>query len=63
MSKPSKQGKRGRTDETVAAQSRRDEAWDDRLRRVGNACFVDVAWSTRDKPSWPLPPDAAIASA
>jgi hypothetical protein len=33
----------------------RDEGWEDRLRRVGDACFVDVEWSKRDSPSWPLP--------
>jgi len=29
--------------------------WDERLRLVGDARFVDVEWSTRDQPSWPLP--------
>jgi hypothetical protein len=33
----------------------RDERWEDRLRRVGDARFVEVAWSERDSPSWPLP--------
>lgn len=33
----------------------RDEAWDERLRRVGDANFVEVAWSGKDDPSWPLP--------
>ena len=37
------------------APKRRDEAWDERLRLVGDARFVDVAWSGRDNPSWPLP--------
>ena len=35
--------------------SRRDEDWDERLRLVGDARFVDVEWSGRDHPSWPLP--------
>jgi hypothetical protein len=34
---------------------RRDENWDERLRRVGDARFVEVQWSGRDDPSWPLP--------
>lgn len=29
--------------------------WDERLRLVGDARFVEVEWSTRDQPSWPLP--------
>jgi len=29
--------------------------WDERLRLVGDARFVDVEWSTRDQPAWPLP--------
>jgi hypothetical protein len=33
----------------------RDEGWEDRLRRFGDACFVEVEWSERDSPSWPLP--------
>ena len=37
------------------AVSRRDKAWDERLRLVGDARFVNVAWSGRDAPSWPLP--------
>jgi hypothetical protein len=39
----------------------RDEDWDDRLRHFGDARFVEVEWSERDRPSWPLPrtkPDA-----
>jgi hypothetical protein len=42
-------------------QKQRDEGWEDRLRRVGDARFVEVEWSERDSPSWPLPrtkPDA-----
>lgn len=37
------------------AQKPRDEGWEDRLRRVGDARFVEVEWSERDPPSWPLP--------
>jgi hypothetical protein len=33
----------------------RDESWDERLRLVGDANFVHVAWSGKDNPSWPLP--------
>jgi hypothetical protein len=33
----------------------RDKSWDERLRLVGDANFVDVAWSGKDNPSWPLP--------
>jgi hypothetical protein len=33
----------------------RDEGWEERLRLVGDARFVDVEWSGRDNPSWPLP--------
>jgi hypothetical protein len=40
-----------------AARTRKDEAWDDRLRRVGDANYVAVDWSTRDQPYWPLPSD------
>jgi hypothetical protein len=35
--------------------SQRDEGWDERLRTVGDARFVEVQWSGRDHPSWPLP--------
>lgn len=38
-----------------AVQNRRDEAWDDRLRTVGDARFVEVEWSGKDHPVWPLP--------
>lgn len=37
------------------APSKRDEGWDERLRLVGDARFVEVQWSGRDNPSWPLP--------
>jgi hypothetical protein len=36
---------------------KKDDRWDDRLRRVGDANYVAVVWSTRDKPNWPLPTD------
>lgn len=35
--------------------SRKDEGWDERLRQVGDARFVEVQWSGRDHPCWPLP--------
>lgn len=35
--------------------SRRDEDWDERLRLTGDARFVEVQWSGRDDPYWPLP--------
>ena len=34
---------------------RRDKSWDERLRTVGDARFVEVEWSGRDDPCWPLP--------
>jgi hypothetical protein len=37
------------------ALRQRPEGWDDRLRLVGDARFVEVEWSGRDHPSWPLP--------
>jgi hypothetical protein len=37
------------------AAKRRDGAWDERLRLTGDARFVEVEWSGRDYPSWPLP--------
>jgi hypothetical protein len=43
-----------RTDDK-AARNQKDEAWEDRLRLVGDARFVEVEWSKRDNPSWPLP--------
>jgi len=36
-------------------QNRKDDAWDDRLRRVGDARYTEVTWSGRDDPVWPLP--------
>jgi hypothetical protein len=36
-------------------ETRRDEHWDDRLRTVGDARFVEVEWSGKDHPVWPLP--------
>ena len=41
--------------DTEKARSRKDEGWDERLRLVGDARFVEVEWSGRDHPSWPLP--------
>ena len=43
-----------RADERKAPKQR-DKNWDERLRLVGDARFVDVQWSGRDHPSWPLP--------
>lgn len=37
------------------AESRRDKHWDERLRTVGDARFVEVEWSGKDHPVWPLP--------
>ena len=37
------------------AENRRDEHWDDRLRTVGDARFIEVEWSGKDDPVWPLP--------
>ena len=37
------------------ARSQKDEGWEDRLRLVGDARFVEVEWSKRDNPYWPLP--------
>lgn len=37
------------------ARGPRDAGWEDRLRLVGDARFVEVEWSGRDHPSWPLP--------
>jgi hypothetical protein len=42
---------------TPAKPKAKDEQWDDRLRRVGNANYVAVDWSAYDKPCWPLPMD------
>jgi hypothetical protein len=41
--------------EMPAKPKGKDEQWDDRLRRVGNANYVAVDWSAYDKPCWPLP--------
>jgi hypothetical protein len=41
--------------EAKKGRSRRDADWDERLRLVGDARFVDVVWSGRDDPCWPLP--------
>jgi hypothetical protein len=51
---------RGQSGESTNADARkgarqRDKSWDERLRLVGDANFVDVAWSGKDNPSWPLP--------
>jgi len=43
--------------EMPAEPKRKDEQWDDRLRRVGDANYVAVDWSAHDKPYWPLPTD------
>jgi hypothetical protein len=43
--------------EMPAEPKRKDEQWDDRLRRVGDANYVSVDWSAHDKPCWPLPTD------
>jgi hypothetical protein len=37
------------------ARNKRDKAWDERLRLVGDARFTEVEWSGRDHPNWPLP--------
>jgi hypothetical protein len=37
------------------ARKQKDKGWEERLRLVGDARFVEVAWSGRDNPSWPLP--------
>jgi len=44
---------KGADDRTISSQ--RDEGWDERLRLVGDARFVEVQWSGRDHPVWPLP--------
>ncbi len=49
-----KDSKAPRADDSKA-RKQRDKGWDDRLRRVGAARFVEVQWSGRDNPSWPLP--------
>lgn len=45
--------------EAKKTRNRRDEAWDERLRLVGDARFVEVEWSGRDHPYWPLPKERA----
>jgi hypothetical protein len=37
------------------ARNQKDDGWVDRLRLVGDARFVEVEWSGRNNPSWPLP--------
>ena len=44
-------------DATPSKPIKKDERWDDRLRRVGDANYVAVEWSRRDPPNWPLPTD------
>jgi hypothetical protein len=55
---PTKKGSKGSepalADERSAPKPR-DEGWDARLRSVGDANFVHVAWSGKDDPVWPLP--------
>jgi hypothetical protein len=54
----STRGKNTPSDPAAAAApkpARKDERWDDRLRRVGDANYVHVEWSGRDQPVWPLP--------
>lgn len=43
-----------RADENKARRQR-DKDWDERLRTVGAARFVEVEWSGKDHPVWPLP--------
>lgn len=52
--KPRKPAEPTRADDRTVV-SERDESRDERLRLVGDGNFVDVAWSGRDNPSWPLP--------
>jgi hypothetical protein len=37
------------------ARKQKDKSWEERLRLVGDARFIEVEWSGRDHPSWPLP--------
>ncbi len=46
---------RGKNKQDKKARKQRDKGWDERLRLVGDARFVEVRWSGRDDPSWPLP--------
>ncbi len=55
MSKRPGKARSSAADETKP--QRKDENWDDRLRRVGDANYVAVDWSPHDKPNWPLPTD------
>lgn len=52
--KPGKKTEQARADDSKA-RHQKDEAWEDRLRLVGDARFTEVEWSGRDAPSWPLP--------
>jgi hypothetical protein len=38
-----------------ATRLQKPSDWNERLRQVGDARYVEVEWSTRDQPSWPLP--------
>lgn len=53
------QTRRSKTEATRAddksARKPRDANWDERLRTVGAARFVEVEWSGKDHPCWPLP--------
>ena len=51
----SKQRKTTQSDAADEMRVRRDEAWDNRLRTVGDANYVEVDWSRCDPPYWPLP--------
>jgi hypothetical protein len=51
---PRKNREPSRADDNQARRPR-DEGWEDRLRLVGDARFVEVQWSGRDEPCWPLP--------
>jgi hypothetical protein len=55
MSKRPSKARSSPADETKP--QRKDENWDDRLRRVGDANYVAVDWSPHDNPNWPLPTD------
>jgi hypothetical protein len=54
-SKAPREGSKAKPAEEATTRSARDEAWQDRLRTVGDARFVEVQWSGRDHPCWPLP--------
>jgi hypothetical protein len=53
--KPRRKGSDAKPAADKKAVSRREKGWDERLRTVGDARFVEVQWSGRDHPSWPLP--------